>query len=91
MLGLEGAFDEVRRSPRSSGHSIPVGLYVYCDAVDEIYHHAVANGAESTEEPKEVFWGDKICTLVDPTGTPGPSRLSLISPPEANLRNLFKS
>jgi uncharacterized glyoxalase superfamily protein PhnB len=67
MFGPEG--DGCKgRSPASSGVAPPVGLYVYCADVDAQYARATKAGATSQMPLQDMFWGDRMCTVVDPDG-----------------------
>jgi PhnB protein len=55
------------RSPRSYGGS-PVSLMVYVEDVDGVHKTAVDNGATSTSEPADQFYGDRTATFDDPYG-----------------------
>lgn len=43
-------------------------LYVYVADVDATYRKALDAGAESTQEPMEMFWGDRYCGFKDASG-----------------------
>jgi uncharacterized glyoxalase superfamily protein PhnB len=68
MLGAEGAFGSQPRAPRTTGVLSPVGLYIYVDDVDALFARAVAAGATPEREPQDMFWGDRMCRLIDPDG-----------------------
>lgn len=68
MIGAEGVYDKKMVSPNTSGVLSPVTLYVYCDDVDVFYGHAVKHGAQSTMEPTDMFWGDRVCQVKDLDG-----------------------
>ncbi|WP_010301402.1 VOC family protein [Candidatus Odyssella thessalonicensis] len=68
MFAPEGCWDSPRRSPATLGVMCPLSLYIYCKDVDALYEQALANGATSTMKPKDGFWGDRFCTLIDPDG-----------------------
>lgn len=55
------------KSPESLGGS-PVTLYVYVNAVDDVFKAAVAAGAKSVMEPANQFYGDRSGALIDPFG-----------------------
>ena len=59
------------RNPRKSGGS-PIGLWVYVEDCDALYHRAVAAGAQVPPGPMgalmDQFWGDRSGTIVDPFG-----------------------
>lgn len=56
------------KAPATSGVAPAVGLYLYCDDVDALYTRAVAAGAKSVSPPENMFWGDRMCNLLDPDG-----------------------
>lgn len=56
------------KSPATSGARPADVFYIYCDDVDALYQRAVAAGAKTEEAPQEMFWGDRVCTLIDPDG-----------------------
>lgn len=68
MLAPEGAWGGTCQAPASSGTEVPIGLYLYCDDPDAIHTRAVAAGATSACEPQDMFWGDRMCSLVDLDG-----------------------
>lgn len=68
MFAPEGAWDTTRKAPVTLGITPSLFLYVYCEDVDALYKQAISNGAVSTTEPNDAFWGDRICGLVDPDG-----------------------
>jgi PhnB protein len=43
-------------------------LYVYLEEMDSVYLRAVEAGAESVQEPKTQFYGDRTAALKDPAG-----------------------
>ncbi|MBI4963293.1 MAG: VOC family protein [Desulfomonile tiedjei] len=47
---------------------IPCMLYLYVADVDATYRAALDAGAESMEEPKDQFWGDRAAGVTDPAG-----------------------
>lgn len=56
------------KAPASTGVAPPVGMYVYCDDVDALYARATAAGAKGDMPPQDMFWGDRMCRLLDPDG-----------------------
>jgi uncharacterized glyoxalase superfamily protein PhnB len=56
------------KAPATLGIASPVGLYVYCDDVDAQCERARSAGTKVTMPPQDMFWGDRVCTLVDPDG-----------------------
>lgn len=68
MFAGEGAFGSPRKAPISQGVSPSLVIYIYCEDVDALHKKAVEQGAKSTIEPNDGFWGDRFCCLVDPDG-----------------------
>jgi uncharacterized glyoxalase superfamily protein PhnB len=68
MFGPEGAPGQDDRTPASTGVPSPVSLYIYCEDVDAFAQRARSAGARLICEPTDMFWGDRICTIVDPDG-----------------------
>ena len=56
------------KSPATTGVRPSSGLYVYCDDVDALFKQATAAGAGVESSPQDMFWGDRMCTLIDPDG-----------------------
>jgi PhnB protein len=46
----------------------PVILYTYMENVDEVASRAASAGATVVQQPRDEFWGDRCCILVDPQG-----------------------
>ena len=46
----------------------PVSLFVYCEDVDALCKQAQAAGATVAMPPADMFWGDRMCSLIDPDG-----------------------
>lgn len=67
MFSPEGMCEGMQ-SPVTSGHAMPVNLYVYCDDVDQFVDHARNAGATVLSEPEDMFWGDRMARLADPDG-----------------------
>ncbi len=55
------------RSPHAFGGT-PVGFYVYVEDVDRAFERAVDAGAEVKMPVEDMFWGDRIGTVTDPSG-----------------------
>ncbi len=55
------------RGPQSLGGS-PVGMWVYVEDIDAAFEKAVEAGAEVTMPPADMFWGDRMGSVVDPFG-----------------------
>jgi PhnB protein len=66
MLGPENP-EMGRRSAKSVGAS-PAGLLVYVENVDKVVPKATSLGATSQGPVKDMFWGDRCGTIVDPNG-----------------------
>ena len=66
MLGEEMPGQECR-SPLSVGGS-PVGFYLYVEDVDAAFKRAVGAGAIAKKAPEDMFWGDRVATVTDPSG-----------------------
>lgn len=43
-------------------------VWIYTKNVDDLYKQAIDAGGESKQEPVDVFWGDRLATVVDPSG-----------------------
>ena len=68
MLGRQGAPSCKSKSPASSNVDCPIGLYVYCENVDDLYRRAEQAGATVISEPADMFWGDRTATFEDLDG-----------------------
>jgi uncharacterized glyoxalase superfamily protein PhnB len=55
------------RSAETLGGS-PVSFYVYLENVDAAYRQALDAGASACMPVQEMFWGDRIGTVLDPFG-----------------------
>lgn len=55
------------RSAETAGGS-PVSFYVYLENVDAAYRQALDAGASALMPVQEMFWGDRIGTVLDPFG-----------------------
>ena len=67
MLGPEDAGGSCK-TPASSGVRPSSALYVYCDDVNALFQRATAAGAAVESPPQDMFWGDRVCRLIDPDG-----------------------
>jgi len=68
MLGEEmPSAEECSRSPQSLGGT-PVGFYVYVKDVDDAFDRAVSAGATIKHRVENMFWGDRMGTVTDPSG-----------------------
>ncbi len=68
MLHAEGSMGNPSRSPATSNVMAPQTFYVFVDNVDKMYEKAIANGARSVMAPEDVYWGDRMCTVLDVDG-----------------------
>lgn len=66
MLGEEMPGDGCR-SPASFGGT-PVSFYVYVEDVDAAFKTAVDAGAKEKMPVQDMFWGDRIGEVIDPSG-----------------------
>lgn len=71
MLAKEGWFDdgsETLKTPANSGVPSPTILYAYTENVDDLYKRAVEEGAISKMSPRDMYWGDRMCQILDIDG-----------------------
>lgn len=68
MLGPEGTQGGPCRSPATLGVPSPVTLYVYCEDADALFARATGAGAKVGFAPQDMFWGDRVCSVIDPDG-----------------------
>jgi uncharacterized glyoxalase superfamily protein PhnB len=69
MLGPENNTPGLAaKAPVSTGAVPSHHLYLYCDDVDKLWTKATAAGAKGVAPPDTMFWGDRVCRLVDPDG-----------------------
>lgn len=54
------------RAPGKDGASVT--LFCYCEDVDATAASARAAGGKILDEPRDQFWGDRTCFIVDPDG-----------------------
>jgi uncharacterized glyoxalase superfamily protein PhnB len=55
------------RSPKSVGGTSS-GIYLYVDDVDSTVKKAVENGAKLQMPVMDMFWGDRLGNIEDPSG-----------------------
>ncbi len=48
--------------------ALPCAIYLYVDDCDALYARALAAGATSTQEPANMFYGDRHGGVIDPAG-----------------------
>ncbi len=65
MFSPEGAYGSNSKAPITSGVESGISLYVYCEDVDSLYKQAIEHGANSLSKPEDMFWGDRVCRLID--------------------------
>jgi PhnB protein len=68
IFGPEGAYGGTCKAPVTLGIQSPVSLYVYCDDIDALCTRAKSAGVKVEMPPTDMFWGDRMCKLVDPDG-----------------------
>ena len=75
------------RGPQSLGGT-PVGLWLYVEDVEAAFEQAVDAGAEVSMPPADMFWGDRMGSVVDPFGHKWTfaSRVEEVSPEEMEKR-----
>ena len=66
MLGPENA-SMGKRTAKNIGAS-PSALYLYVENVDKVADKATKLGATSQGPVMDMFWGDRVGTIVDPDG-----------------------
>jgi uncharacterized glyoxalase superfamily protein PhnB len=66
MLGEESPQQSCRSAETAGGS--PVSFYLYVEQVDAAFDVAVAAGAEVKMPVAEMFWGDRMGTVLDPFG-----------------------
>ncbi len=62
ILYLNDAF------PEMGGPAQPASLWLYADRIDDLWKRAVDAGGKITMPIADMFWGDRMGTLVDPFG-----------------------
>jgi PhnB protein len=67
MIGPECP-QHASKSPATTGVQPSTSLYVYCDDVDALVKRATAAGATVESPAQDMFWGDRVGTLVDLDG-----------------------
>lgn len=68
MLAPEGAFGSTSQAPASLGQHSSQSFYVLHDDPDALFERALVEGATALGEPSDMFWGDRVCSLLDPDG-----------------------
>jgi PhnB protein len=68
LLHLSDMFEQsVGKTPKELGGTT-MGLFLYVEDADEVYKQALDAGATSTQEPEDMFWGDRFGRVTDPFG-----------------------
>ena len=68
VVMLSDMFEQSQgKTPKQAGGTT-VGLLLYVEDVDEVYKQAIDAGAKSTQEPEDMFWGDRFSRITDPFG-----------------------
>src|SRR5262245_46444586 len=68
MFAPEGAWGREGPCPATLGMRSPLHLFVPCENVDALFTQAQAAGATVARPPVDLFWGDRMCSLIDPDG-----------------------
>jgi PhnB protein len=66
MMGEENS-DCPSKSAETTGGS-PVSFYIYLENVDEAFKRAVEAGSRIQMPVEDMFWGDRMGTVLDPFG-----------------------
>lgn len=66
MMGEEHPQEQCKSAETIGGS--PVSFYIYLQDVDEAFRVAVAAGARELMPVAEMFWGDRMGTVLDPFG-----------------------
>jgi len=68
MIMIEAEWPTLKsRAPQLDGSS-PVVMYVYVEDVDQTVERALSGGAEVLMAAQNQFWGDRIASIMDPSG-----------------------
>jgi len=67
MLGEEMPGSDCGGTPQSLG-GVSVGFYIYVKDVKSAFDRAVSAGATIKQPLENMFWGDRIGTVIDPSG-----------------------
>lgn len=67
MLGEEMPGTDCGGSPQTLGGT-PVGFYIYVKDVDHAFERAVSAGATVKTPVENMFWGDRMGAVTDPSG-----------------------
>ncbi|MBA3385003.1 MAG: VOC family protein [Actinobacteria bacterium] len=68
LVMLSDPFGEGQtKAPKALG-ATTIGIFLYTEDVEETYKQAIDAGATSTQEPEDMFWGDRFARVTDPYG-----------------------
>jgi PhnB protein len=68
LVMLSDMFEQSQgKTPKDAGGTT-VSLWMYVEDCDQIYRQALDAGATSTQEPEDMFWGDRWGRVTDPYG-----------------------
>ncbi len=67
MLGEEPPDKPTLRAPQSAGMQT-ASLYLYVPNVDTAFKRALDAGAKAVQPVADMFWGDRIAQIADPSG-----------------------
>lgn len=70
MCSPEGSFGGTAKTPANGNFEAPQSFYLYVDDVDVLHDKAKAAGAKIDSPPEDMFWGDRVFRLTDPSGYP---------------------
>ena len=87
MLGPEGAMGA--RSAKSLGAS-PATLYVTTENVDKVVAKALKLGATARGPIMDMFWGDRVGTIVDADGYPWMIATHMAEPTPQEMKKQMK-
>jgi len=68
MVGEEMPMENGLKSPKNLGGHSPLSILLYVEDVDKAFNQAIHAGATQTSPPTDMFWGDRMGSVVDPYG-----------------------
>jgi len=72
-------------------HPAAMSIQLYVGDCDEVFARALASGARSTMKPDDMFWGDRMGSVVDPYGYPWAIATHQRDVPEAELTRAMQA
>ena len=60
----------------------PSSLWIYAPDVDTAFARATKAGAKPATPPQDMFWGDRMATVIDKWGTRWSRRMEDLTPEE---------